>query len=65
MAEASKKFLGMNGLVKFFLLLRDYITGETAYQNYLKHCGQTKPLDKRTFLRNREKSKWEKVRRCC
>jgi len=54
---------------KLILLFRDHVTGELAYQNYLKRCGRKHPqgkiISKKEFLRNHEKSKWDNVNRCC
>lgn len=60
----------MREIWKLIRLFRDHITGELAYQNHLKHCGKNKSsekisIDRKTFLRNREKSRWDKVNRCC
>ena len=59
---------------KFFQLLRDYINGDFAYRKYLEHHQKThsqqnpldkKSLDKKSFLRDRQRCKWEKINRCC
>jgi len=55
----------MKKFQKFLLLIRDTISGDFAYKNYLKHCGKKNPLDQKTFLRNLQKAKWEKINRCC
>ena len=55
----------MKKFQKFLLLIRDTISGDFAYKNYLKHCGKNLPLSKKDFLRKREKTKWERVNRCC
>ncbi len=59
----------MRKIWKLIRLFRDHITGELAYKNYLSHCGKNNPsekiIDRKTFLRNREKSRWDKVNRCC
>ncbi len=56
---------------KFFnliLLFKNYINGNFAYQKYLeqheKHS-HSQVLDKKSFLRDKEKCKWNKVNRCC
>jgi uncharacterized short protein YbdD (DUF466 family) len=54
---------------KFFQLLRDYINGDFAYKKYVEHHQkahpQQNPLDKKSFLRDRQKCKWRKINRCC
>jgi uncharacterized short protein YbdD (DUF466 family) len=50
---------------QWLILLRDYISGDFAYQNYLKHHPSEKTLDKKSFLRNKEKNRWDKINRCC
>lgn len=59
----------MKKIQNFFLLIRDNLTGEFAYKNYLNHSEKNhrdeKILDKKTFLRGREKEKWKKINRCC
>jgi uncharacterized short protein YbdD (DUF466 family) len=54
---------------KFLLLLREYINGDFAYKNYLAHHKQhhanQEPLNKKAFLQNKEKQKWNKINRCC
>jgi uncharacterized short protein YbdD (DUF466 family) len=59
----------MKKIRNFFLLLRDNLTGDFAYKNYLKHFAKNhrdeKILDKKNFLRERGKEKWEKINRCC
>ncbi len=59
----------MKKIQNFFLLLRDNLTGDFAYKNYRNHFEKNhrgeKILDKKTFLRGREKEKWEKINRCC
>jgi uncharacterized short protein YbdD (DUF466 family) len=54
---------------KFSLLLRDHLSGDFAYQNYLEHHSKKhkkeKPLSKKLFLRDKEKCKWNKINRCC
>lgn len=62
-----KKFL--HKIWKLFLLIRDYITGDFAYKKYCEHQKKMHPdkklLDKKTFLRDKEKNKWNKINRCC
>ena len=57
--------------VKFFLkFLRDYFSGEFAYQKYLEHA-QKHPkssegiISKNDFLRKKNCDKWNKINRCC
>lgn len=54
---------------KFLRLIRDYLNGNFAYQNYVEHCkknhGAEKILDKKSFLRDCQKRKWQKINRCC
>jgi uncharacterized short protein YbdD (DUF466 family) len=54
---------------KFFQLLRDYINGDFAYKKYVEHHQKThpqqNPLDKKSFLRDRQRCKWKKINRCC
>jgi len=62
-----KKFL--HKFWRGFLLLRDHISGDFAYQNYLTHQQKNhrakKVFSKKEFLRDKEKTKWNKVNRCC
>jgi uncharacterized short protein YbdD (DUF466 family) len=59
----------MKKIRKFLLLLHEHISGDFAYKNYLEHFAKNhrgeKFLDKKTFLREREKEKWKKINRCC
>jgi uncharacterized short protein YbdD (DUF466 family) len=59
----------MKKIQNFFLLIRDNLTGDFAYKNYLEHSAKNhrgeKVLDKKNFLREREKEKWRKINRCC
>lgn len=54
---------------KFFLLWRDHISGDFAYRNYVEHQKKShrnhQILNKKSFLRNKEKEKWQKINRCC
>ncbi len=68
--SASKTRNKIHQIRNFILLMRDHINGELAYQNHLKYCKEKgskneKLIDRKTFLRNREKSRWDKVNRCC
>ncbi len=61
--------LKMKKILKFLLLLRDYLSGNFAYQNYCERHKKNHPnekiLDKKTFLRDAQKAKWKKINRCC
>jgi len=52
-----------------FKTFKDYIEGNFAYENYLKHHTQhhqnTTPLTKKAFLKQAQKDKWSKINRCC
>jgi uncharacterized short protein YbdD (DUF466 family) len=54
---------------KFLRLVLEYLNGDFAYKNYLKRAAtkgaQEKIMDKKSFLRHRQKCKWDKVNRCC
>jgi hypothetical protein len=50
---------------KFLQLVRAYINGDFAYENYRRNCGKKFPLDKKTFLKKRLEEKWNKPCRCC
>jgi uncharacterized short protein YbdD (DUF466 family) len=54
---------------KFLLLILNYLNGNFAYQNYLKHQKKNhpnqNPLSKKNFLREMQKLKWQKINRCC
>lgn len=56
-------------LFKFLKLLRSYLNGDFAYENYLKHQQQNHsnfpPLNKKDFLAAQQKNKWNKINRCC
>jgi uncharacterized short protein YbdD (DUF466 family) len=47
------------------------ITGDDAYERYLKHWHAVhaatggRPLDRRAFFIEEQRRKWEGVRRCC
>lgn len=47
----------------------EFLSGDFAYKNYLthqaKHHQGEEILDKKTFLRQRQKLKWRGVNRCC
>ncbi len=54
---------------EFFKLLKNYINGDFAYENYLQHQ-HTKhphliPLSKKDFFAASQKNKWSKINRCC
>ncbi|MBU6140412.1 MAG: putative selenoprotein [Proteobacteria bacterium] len=53
----------------FFRSIKDYIDGDFAYENYLKHHQKfhkdEKALDKKSFLKNLQNKKWSKINRCC
>ncbi len=53
----------------WFFAWKNYVEGDYAYQNYLKHekkfHPQKKILDRKSFLRQRQNEKWNKVNRCC
>jgi len=59
----------MKKMWKGFLLVCDYLNGNFAYKNYCDHASKNHPhekiLDKKSFLRDKEKSKWQKINRCC
>ena len=54
---------------QIFIATKNYLDGDFAYQNYLRHLREShkmqKALDKKSFLRRREQEKWNKVNRCC
>jgi uncharacterized short protein YbdD (DUF466 family) len=54
---------------KFLRLIYDYLNGNFAYQNYVEHQQRShsdeQVLDKKSFLRDKEKRKWQKINRCC
>lgn len=54
---------------KFIILLRDYINGNFAYENYLRHYKKHHPhektLSKKDFLHQFQNDKWNKINRCC
>ena len=53
----------------FLHLLKIHLNGDFAYQKYLEHHLQTqpdsKPLNKKSFLQNRQKRKSKSINRCC
>lgn len=58
--------LGTTSKIRHLIsLFYNHINGNNAYQSYLQHCGRNNPLSKKDFLRQREKSKWTKISRCC
>lgn len=56
-------------LKEFLILAKNHITGDAAYENYLKHflsCSKHQtPLSKKEFLRKKNIEKWKTVNRCC
>jgi len=46
-----------------------YINGDFSYDNYCKHLKikhpTQKPLEKKLFLKDLQKRKWDKINRCC
>ena len=52
-----------------FLAVKNYVDGDFAYDEYLahhkKHHAESATLDKKQFLKNRQKEKFEKINRCC
>ena len=56
-------------ILKFLRLLKSYINGDFAYENYLEHHKKTHPeiapLNKKDFFSAQQKNKWRKVNRCC
>jgi uncharacterized short protein YbdD (DUF466 family) len=50
-------------------LVKSHLNGEFVYQKYLNHFQKNhptkKPLDKKTFLQDRQKNKWHGINRCC
>ena len=59
----------MKKIKLFFKKIKEYIEGDFAYQNYLTHLQKHHPgqqaLDKKSFLKNQQKDKWNKINRCC
>ncbi len=59
----------MKKIFNFLRLLKSHINGDFAYENYLNHQRRNhpkqEPLDKNSFLKQKEKEKWRKVNRCC
>ncbi len=54
---------------KIYKSFKEYIEGDFAYENYLKHHrnnhSEEKILDKKSFLKEAQKKKWNKINRCC
>ena len=54
-------------IFSYLNMFKNYLNGNFAYQKYLEHheksCNQL--LDKKSFLRYKEKEKWNKINRCC
>jgi uncharacterized short protein YbdD (DUF466 family) len=57
-------------LKRLWAVLRE-LTGDDAYERYLRHwraqhgAGGTAPLDRASFYREEQRRKWDGVRRCC
>ncbi len=53
----------------FFIKIKQYISGDFAYENYLKHYTKNHPhesiLSKKDFLNKKRKDSWSRVNRCC
>jgi uncharacterized short protein YbdD (DUF466 family) len=64
--KLKKIYINFLWLVKLF---RNYLSGDFAYKNYValaqKNNLNKKILDKKTFLQNKQNSKWKGVNRCC
>jgi len=45
------------------------LTGDDAYERYLQHHGCVRaplvPLSRKAYFRNAQKSRWDKINRCC
>ncbi|HEY9181657.1 MAG TPA: YbdD/YjiX family protein [Gammaproteobacteria bacterium] len=58
------------GLRRAWVLFRE-LTGDDAYERYLRHwrdhhaSGGGEPLDRAAFYRDEQRRKWDGVRRCC
>ncbi|MBM5782295.1 MAG: YbdD/YjiX family protein [Pelagibacterales bacterium] len=54
---------------KIYKSFKEYIEGDFAYENYLKHHKKNHSeealLDKKSFLKDAQKKKWNKINRCC
>lgn len=54
---------------QIFFEIKNYIDGDFAYKKYLEHHQEhhfkQHPLDKKMFLKNRQKEKFDKINRCC
>lgn len=46
-----------------------HVTGDDAYEQYLRHMRDKhpgdKPLDRKAFFKDEQQRKWSGVRRCC
>lgn len=66
---SQKYFVITNKLMFCYKTFKDYIEGDFAYENYLKHHNKyhknTSVLDKKAFLKQAQKAKWNKINRCC
>ena len=53
----------------FFKFIKNYIDGDFAYENYLRHQAIKHPnallLSKKDFFSAQQKNKWSKINRCC
>ncbi len=56
-------------IINFIQEFKNYVEGDFAYKNYCNHIKNKHPnqkiLDKKTFLLNCQKQKWNSVNRCC
>ena len=46
------------------------LSGDDAYERYLAHWrdhhdGEGAPLDRKTFYKQRQERKWNRINRCC
>ncbi len=56
-------------ILNFLRLVKSYLNGDFAYQNYLTHHHKNHPnqptLNKKEFILKQQREKWSKVNRCC
>jgi len=59
----------MQKILNLIKLFKEYLNGDFAYKNYLKHQSKNHPqeliLSKKQFLQKRMNEKGNKMNRCC
>ncbi len=56
-------------IITIFTNIKSHIDGDFAYEKYVNHCKihhkSLETLNKKDFLKKRQKEKFERINRCC